>query len=184
MKWHASALTTLDMIQSARWWIIQPHSHRGETWASHVTPELKQQSMEWRHTSSSIKKKFKQTISLLVRLYAQCFGTEKVFGLWNFCLKAEKPMQTSIATHLRNCIVRPGISDVACLVRASWCFMTMPTYTLPPQCKISSWYLAGNNSISPLQPRLSAKWFSCVPASWNFPWWPAVPWGQWGQRSH
>jgi hypothetical protein len=28
--------------------------------------------------------------------------------------------------------------------------------------------LVGNNSIIPLQPRLSAKWFSCVPASENF----------------
>jgi hypothetical protein len=35
----------------------------------------------------------------------------------------------------------------------------------------------------PPKPRLSAKRFSCVPASENFPWWPAVPWQQ-GQRSH
>jgi hypothetical protein len=28
-----------------------------ETWLLHVTPESKQQSMEWRHTSSPIKKK-------------------------------------------------------------------------------------------------------------------------------
>jgi hypothetical protein len=34
-----------------------------ETWVSHVTPESKQQSMEWRHTSSPKKPKFKQTIS-------------------------------------------------------------------------------------------------------------------------
>jgi hypothetical protein len=42
------------------------------------------------------------------------------------------------------------------------------THTLLPQHKISSRHLAGNNSIIPLQPRLSAKWFSCVPASNNF----------------
>ena len=34
-----------------------------ETWVSHGTPELKQQSMEWRHTSSPTKMKFKQTTS-------------------------------------------------------------------------------------------------------------------------
>jgi hypothetical protein len=32
-------------------------------WVPHVTPESKQQSMEWRHTSSPIKKKLKQTVS-------------------------------------------------------------------------------------------------------------------------
>ena len=34
-----------------------------ETWVSHTTPELKQQSMEWKHTSSPTKTKFKQTTS-------------------------------------------------------------------------------------------------------------------------
>lgn len=34
-----------------------------ETWVSHITPESKRQSMEWRHTSSPVKVKAKQTIS-------------------------------------------------------------------------------------------------------------------------
>ena len=34
-----------------------------ETWVSHATPELKQQPMWWRHTSSPTKTKFKQTAS-------------------------------------------------------------------------------------------------------------------------
>jgi len=34
-----------------------------ETWVSYTTPESKQQSMEWRHTSSATKTKFKQTTS-------------------------------------------------------------------------------------------------------------------------
>ena len=34
-----------------------------ETWVSHVNPESKQQSMQWHHTSSPTKKKFKQTLS-------------------------------------------------------------------------------------------------------------------------
>ncbi|GFT94677.1 HTH_48 domain-containing protein [Trichonephila clavipes] len=34
-----------------------------KTWVSHITPESKQQSMEWRHTSSPVKVKAKQTLS-------------------------------------------------------------------------------------------------------------------------
>lgn len=34
-----------------------------ETWVSHMTPESKRQSMEWRHTTSPVKVKAKQTIS-------------------------------------------------------------------------------------------------------------------------
>ena len=34
-----------------------------ETWVSHEAPKLKQQVMEWRHTSSPTKTKFKQTAS-------------------------------------------------------------------------------------------------------------------------
>ncbi|GBN18064.1 Mariner Mos1 transposase [Araneus ventricosus] len=34
-----------------------------ETWVSHVTPESKQQSMEWRHTHSPVRVKAKQTLS-------------------------------------------------------------------------------------------------------------------------
>jgi len=34
-----------------------------ETWMSHEAPESKEQSMEWRHTSSPTKTKFKQTTS-------------------------------------------------------------------------------------------------------------------------
>ena len=34
-----------------------------ETWVSHEAPKSKQQSMEWRHTSSPTKTKFKQTTS-------------------------------------------------------------------------------------------------------------------------
>jgi len=34
-----------------------------KTWVLHATPESKQQSLEWRHTSSPTKMKFKQTTS-------------------------------------------------------------------------------------------------------------------------
>ena len=35
-----------------------------ETWVSHATPETKPQSMHWRHSGSSVKTKFKLTISV------------------------------------------------------------------------------------------------------------------------
>jgi hypothetical protein len=34
-----------------------------ETWVLHVTPDSKQKFMEWRHTSSPLKIKFKPTMS-------------------------------------------------------------------------------------------------------------------------
>jgi hypothetical protein len=34
-----------------------------ETWISHVTPDNKQQSMQWQHSASRKAKKFKQTLS-------------------------------------------------------------------------------------------------------------------------
>lgn len=34
-----------------------------ETWVSHITPESKQQSMEWRHSTSPVKVKGKQSLS-------------------------------------------------------------------------------------------------------------------------
>ncbi|GFV24580.1 HTH_48 domain-containing protein [Trichonephila clavipes] len=34
-----------------------------ETWVSHITPESKRQSMEWRHTNSPVRAKAKRTIS-------------------------------------------------------------------------------------------------------------------------
>ncbi|KAJ4426490.1 hypothetical protein ANN_27304 [Periplaneta americana] len=35
-----------------------------ETWISHFTPETKQQSMNWRHSGSPVRTKFKQTLSV------------------------------------------------------------------------------------------------------------------------
>jgi len=48
-----------------------------ETWVSHVTPESKQQSMQWHHTSSPTKKKFKQTLSarkIMCTVFWDCYG--------------------------------------------------------------------------------------------------------------
>jgi hypothetical protein len=59
-----------------------------ETWVSHVTPESKQQSMEWRHFMAE-KPKFKQTVSTR-KIMCSVFGTGKEFGLLNSCLKAQQ----------------------------------------------------------------------------------------------
>jgi hypothetical protein len=82
MKWQANALTFLTR-----------YSEQGddflscvtgdETRVSHITPELKQQSMEWRHTSSPIKKNSNRPFQL-TRSCAQAFC------LWNSCLKAQQ----------------------------------------------------------------------------------------------
>ena len=79
------------------------------------------------------------------------------------CLKAPQSMQVSIVTHFKNCATWSRIINVACLAMVFRWFITAPAHTL--QYKISSRYLAGINSIIPLQPRLSTKWFSFVPVS-------------------
>ena len=57
-----------------------------ETWVLHETPELKQQSMEWRHTSSPTKTKFKQTTSTR-RIMCTMFWDRKGFLLVDFLPK-------------------------------------------------------------------------------------------------
>ncbi|GFR22588.1 histone-lysine N-methyltransferase SETMAR [Trichonephila clavata] len=52
-----------------------------ETWVSHITPELKQQSMEWRHTSSPSRSKPNKRCQCS-RLWQQCSGTCAVFCWW------------------------------------------------------------------------------------------------------
>jgi histone-lysine N-methyltransferase SETMAR len=63
LKRQASALTFLTRYSKQGNDLLSRIVTGDETWVSHVTPESKQQSMEWRHTSSPIKKTFKQTIS-------------------------------------------------------------------------------------------------------------------------
>ena len=57
-----------------------------ETWVLHETPELKQQSMEWRHTSSPTKTKFKQTTSTR-KMVCTMFWDRKGFLLVDFLPK-------------------------------------------------------------------------------------------------
>jgi hypothetical protein len=63
IKRQASALTFLTRYSEQGDDFLSRTVRGGETWVSRITPESKQQSMEWRHTSSPRKKKFKQTIS-------------------------------------------------------------------------------------------------------------------------
>jgi hypothetical protein len=88
-------------------------------------------------------------------------------------------MQVPIETHLGNCVGWSRTSDVACLNGAWQC----PPIHCRRNARSHRDIWLGTIRSSPLQPRLSTKWFSCVPASENFPWWPAVPRRQRGQRS-
>jgi hypothetical protein len=63
MKWQASVLTFLIRYSELGDDFLSHTVTVDETWVSHVTPESKQHSMEWMHTSLPIKKKFNQTIS-------------------------------------------------------------------------------------------------------------------------
>jgi hypothetical protein len=130
------------------------------------------------HTSSSIKKKFKQIISTRKIMCTMFFVLLVLFLPQGSTIN--EGVYCDTFKRLRRAIQK---SDVACLIGVVWCFMKMSAHILPPQRKISSRHLAANNSIIPLQPRLSAKGLSCAPVSENFPWWPVVPQRQRGQRS-
>ena len=62
-KRTSSALSFLTRYSEQGYEFIDHIVTGDETWVSHMTPASKQQSMEWRHTASPRKKKFKQTIS-------------------------------------------------------------------------------------------------------------------------
>lgn len=63
MKRMASALAFLERYHEEGDSLLDHIVTGDETWVSHITPESKRQSMEWRHTSSPVKVKAKQTIS-------------------------------------------------------------------------------------------------------------------------
>ncbi|KAG8258189.1 hypothetical protein J6590_108469 [Homalodisca vitripennis] len=59
-----------------------------ETWVAYVTPESKQQSMEWRHSTSPRKFKFKQTISAQ-KIMCTVFWDRQGVMLVNFLPRGE-----------------------------------------------------------------------------------------------
>ena len=64
MKRRTSAMTFLNRLRDQEEDFLNQIATGDETWVSHATPETKRQSMEWRHTSSPVKTKFKQTLSI------------------------------------------------------------------------------------------------------------------------
>lgn len=63
MKRMACALDFLDRYHKEGDQFLENIVTGDETWVSHMTPESKRQSMEWRHTTSPVRVKAKQTIS-------------------------------------------------------------------------------------------------------------------------
>ncbi|GFQ96234.1 HTH_48 domain-containing protein [Trichonephila clavata] len=72
----SSALTFLERYHNEGEDFLDQLVTGDETWVAYVTPESKQQSMEWRHSSSPKRVKFKQTISA-GKSYAQFFWDMK-----------------------------------------------------------------------------------------------------------
>ena len=60
-----------------------------ETWVSHITPESKQQSLHWKRTGSSKRKKLKQTISTR-KIMCTVFWDRQGVLLVEFCPKAQQ----------------------------------------------------------------------------------------------
>ncbi|GFX19173.1 histone-lysine N-methyltransferase SETMAR [Trichonephila clavipes] len=63
LKRMACALDFLDRYHKEGDQFLERIVTGDETWVSHITPESKRQSMEWRHTNSPVRVKAKRTIS-------------------------------------------------------------------------------------------------------------------------
>ncbi|GFV00446.1 histone-lysine N-methyltransferase SETMAR [Trichonephila clavipes] len=63
LKRMACALDFLDRYHKEGDQFLESIVTGDETWVSHITPESKRQSMEWRHTNSPVRVKAKRTIS-------------------------------------------------------------------------------------------------------------------------
>ncbi|UYV63137.1 hypothetical protein LAZ67_2003269 [Cordylochernes scorpioides] len=60
-----------------------------ETWVHYTTPETKEQSKQWKHTSSPKPLKFKQTLSA-GKLMAPSFGTERAYCCATLCVGVQQ----------------------------------------------------------------------------------------------
>ncbi|GFV74633.1 uncharacterized protein TNCV_5130751 [Trichonephila clavipes] len=63
LKRMACALDFLDRYHKEGDQFLERIVTGDATWVSHITPESKRQSMEWRHTNSPVRVKTKRTIS-------------------------------------------------------------------------------------------------------------------------
>ena len=86
-----------------------------EIWLSHEAPKLKQQSMEWRHTSSPTKTKFKQSASTW-KFMCTMFLDRKGILVVDFLPQGSTINADVCCNHLKNCHARSRISNVECSV--------------------------------------------------------------------
>ncbi|GFU74553.1 histone-lysine N-methyltransferase SETMAR [Trichonephila clavipes] len=63
LKRMACTLDFLDRYHKEGDQFLERIATGDETWVSHITPESKRQSMQWRHTNSPVRVKAKRTIS-------------------------------------------------------------------------------------------------------------------------
>jgi hypothetical protein len=75
----ASALTFLTRYHEEGDEMLSHIVTGDETWVSHITPESKQQSLQWKHTASPTVKKFKQTTSTR-KIMCTVFWDRQVFS--------------------------------------------------------------------------------------------------------
>jgi len=85
-----------------------------ETWVLHEAPKSKQQSMQWRHTSSPTKTKFKQTASTQ-NIMCTMFCVRKGVVLVDFLPQRSTINAGVYWNTLENCDALSRISDVAYL---------------------------------------------------------------------
>ena len=83
LKWQAGALDFMTRYSEEGDNFLSRVVTGDETCMLHTTPESKQQSMDWRHTSSPTKTKFKQTTSTR-KIMCSVFWDRKGFLLVDF----------------------------------------------------------------------------------------------------
>ena len=149
LKRQASALDFLTRYSEEGSNFLSHAVTGDETWVSHATPESKQQSMEWRHTSSPMKTKFKQTTSTR-KIMCTMFWDRKGVLLVDF-LPQGSTINAGVYCDTVKKLCR-AVQNKRCSMLSRGVVMihnVARPHTLPPQRKISSRHLAGNNSIIP-----------------------------------
>jgi hypothetical protein len=99
LKWQASAPDFLARYSEEGDNFLTYVITGYETWVSLATSESKQQSMEWRHTSSPRQTKFKPTTSTQ-KIMCKVFWDREGVVPMDFLPQGPQSMQVSIVTHL------------------------------------------------------------------------------------
>jgi hypothetical protein len=95
-----------------------------KTWVSHLTPELKQQSMDGGNTSSPKKHKFKQTISTH-KIMCTVFWDRQGVLLVEFLPQGTAINSTAYCENMKKLCHMVQKKAKACLLADLCCFMTM-----------------------------------------------------------